>query len=273
MGGTMSCIGAPTPLPPQPTATPTTGGGPPAAPADVVGGGLTASPQLIEALSGLTAALTSLAGVLAARQGAGQVAGTNGAAGVGGAGPVTIADQTGAAGAPTAPLPDTPGVGSDARSKIVEAARAELAKGVKEDAGKDNDKGGNIKRYRSAVTGAGENPNAAEPWCADFASYVWKQAGVPFGPNGQGEDSTVAMLGWAKKENIFQARGSGEPKPGDMVLFDWNGKGSPKHVAIVEKVENGRVFTIGGNESNAIRNKDYALDDKRIIGYVPPKSA
>ncbi|MCZ4496302.1 MAG: hypothetical protein JWM25_885, partial [Thermoleophilia bacterium] len=49
--------------------------------------------------------------------------------------------------------------------------------------------------------------------------------------------------------------------------------GAPNHVAVVEKVENGKVFTSGGNESDAIRNQSYDLGDGRILGYIPPKGA
>lgn len=53
--------------------------------------------------------------------------------------------------------------------------------------------------------------------------------------------------------NWFQARnlwmdGSATPTSGMIIFFDWleNGTqdGSPDHVGIVEKVENGRVYTI-----------------------------
>ena len=45
--------------------------------------------------------------------------------------------------------------------------------------------------------------------------------------------------------------GSAEPAPGMIIFFDWddeNGQdGLSDHTGIVEKVENGRVYTIEGN--------------------------
>ena len=168
-----------------------------------------------------------------------------------------------------------PNAATPVRDQIVAAARAELAKGVREDAGPDADSGGNIVRYRSAVTGPGEDPNVAEAWCADFASYVWKQAGVPFGANGQGEDFTPFMVDQAKTDGSWK---TADPKPGDMVLLDWEGgrgagddRGKVDHVAIVDRVENGRVYTIGGNQGDAVSAADYPADSNLILGYVAPK--
>ncbi|MEO6866847.1 MAG: CHAP domain-containing protein [Gaiellales bacterium] len=264
-------------------------------PVPVDGGGgnsaSTASPDLATALEGLKAAIAGLQAAVDAFAGAAGVAGVSG----GGA-----AEQSSCGCAGLAPpmqqtprLPDAPplplngpgdstkptqvnGPGdfkkpaNSTRERIVDLARAEFEKGVKADDGIHNDKAGNIKRYRSAVTGPGEDPNAAEPWCADFASYIYKEAGVPFGKNGQGEDYTVAMIAWAKTQDRWQPRAGANPQPGDMILFDWDRGNAVKHVAIVEKIENGKVWTIGGNESDSVRNQSYDIGDTRIMGYIPP---
>lgn len=247
--------------------------------------------DLATALAQLMGALQQLSGVLTAMSGAAAVQGGGPTSGCGCGG------SSGATGAPTAqgtyagptaslaantqsfnaaPATPTPTAATtapatdDTRARIVQIAREEFAKGVKEDAGKDTDKAGNIVKYRGAVTGPGEQADAAEPWCADFASWVLKQAGVPFGKDGRGEDYTVAMIDWAKGQNRYHERGSYEPKPGDLVMFDWGGGQDVDHVAIVEKVENGRVFTIGGNESNSLKAQSYPIGDKRMMGYITP---
>ncbi|MCB0878212.1 MAG: CHAP domain-containing protein [Thermoleophilia bacterium] len=158
----------------------------------------------------------------------------------------------------------------DVRQRIVQVARKELERGTREDAGNNKDHAGRIREYRTAVTSPGEDPNAPEPWCADFASWVWKQSGSPFGPNGEGEDWTVAIIDKARKMGTWHQRGSYDPKPGDMVLIDWDGGSDVDHVAIVEKVENGKVYTIGGNEGDTIKNASYAIGDKRMMGFVNP---
>jgi hypothetical protein len=175
---------------------------------------------------------------------------------------------------PTTPAGDSaPATSPGVRDRIVQIAREELAKGVREDAGPDSDKAGNIRRYRTAVTGPGEDPDAAEAWCADFASYVFKTAGVPVGQNGQGEDYTVALMNWAKAAGRWHPRGSADPQPGDLVMIDWQGGTDVDHVAVVTKVENGRVYTIGGNENDGVRESSYKVGDQRHVGYITPGEA
>lgn len=176
--------------------------------------------------------------------------------------------------APVGQAPPVPTGAGDVRQRIVQLAQQELAKGVTEDAGADEDSKGIIRGYREAVTGDGEDPANPEAWCADFASWVSKQAGVPIGIDGKGEDYTVALIDWAKGANRWHAREGSQPGPGDLVLFDWNGDGGPEHVAIVEKVEGGKIHTIGGNEGDgAIQQASYDLGDSQILGYVPPQGA
>ena len=38
-------------------------------------------------------------------------------------------------------------------------------------------------------------------------------------------------------------------------------------ILIVEKVENGKVYTMGGNSKDEVRNKNYSLTNKSIYGY------
>lgn len=68
------------------------------------------------------------------------------------------------------------------------------------------------------------------------------------------------------------------PKRGDQVFF----KNATRihHTGIVEKVENGRIYTIEGNTSGAsgvvangggIKKKSYALSDPHIAGYGHPR--
>ena len=43
--------------------------------------------------------------------------------------------------------------------------------------------------------------------------------------------------------------------------------GHTDHVGIVEKVENGKVFTIEGNSKDEVKEKNYNLNSKSIYGY------
>lgn len=255
------------------------------------------------ALTNLVAALQKLVGLLQAQQGAGGVQGGGGAmsgCGCGGGGGGGVGQSPGqspsqSGGANAAPgaaqesksdkpskkktasgsganatqaaVPSAP-VAGGVREKIVAKAREELARHVTEDAGANKDSGGNIRKYRTAVTGPGENPDDAESWCADFASWLWKEAGVPWGPEGKGDDYTPTMVNLAKKTGAWKEQ---DPQPGDMVFIDWEGGEGVDHVAVVEKVENGRVYTIAGNESDSVKSANYAIGDSKMMGFVSPK--
>ena len=163
-----------------------------------------------------------------------------------------------------------PETSNDVRKRIVKAARDEVKKGVKEDAGEDKDKKGNIVRYRKAVSQAGENPSAAEAWCADFASYVTKKGGAAVGKGGKGSDYVPELRSWAKGAGRWEERNGYKPKPGDLVIFDWNKDGTGDHVAVVEKVNGTKITTIGGNESDSLRRATRTSTSSEIMGYVKP---
>ena len=68
------------------------------------------------------------------------------------------------------------------------------------------------------------------------------------------------------------------PNPGDIIFFDWdspNGSSGPQdgladHVGIVEKVENGIVYTVEGNTSDSCRERQYSVGYYEILGYGLP---
>lgn len=53
-------------------------------------------------------------------------------------------------------------------------------------------------------------------------------------------------------------------------LFDWEGDGETDHVGIVEKCENGVVYTVEGNSGDACRQKQYTVGSSSIYGYGVP---
>lgn len=71
---------------------------------------------------------------------------------------------------------------------------------------------------------------------------------------------------YGKKEVIVQ-------RHGDIIFFDWADKrdGKADHVGIVEKCENGTVYTIEGNTREDIcKQKEYAINSSDILGYGTP---
>lgn len=73
-------------------------------------------------------------------------------------------------------------------------------------------------------------------------------------------------MGWFQSSGKWQ-RNTYQPFAGMIIFFDWNGDGNPEHVGIVEKCEDGRVYTIEGNSGNAVRQRNYAVGAGVILGY------
>lgn len=60
-----------------------------------------------------------------------------------------------------------------------------------------------------------------------------------------------------------------DPKPGDQIFFGHSG--NYQHTGLVEKVENGMVYTIEGNSNNMVQSRCYSVTDGSILGYGRPK--
>ena len=110
-------------------------------------------------------------------------------------------------------------------------------------------------------------------WCACFVSWCANECGyinagtIPKFSSCQSEGVT-----WFKTCGLWQERGY-TPKPGDIIFFDWadSNDGKADHVGIVEKYENGRVYTIEGNSSvDMCKQKDYDANSSIILGYGTP---
>ena len=99
-------------------------------------------------------------------------------------------------------------------------------------------------------------------WCADQCGYI--ESGII--PKFAG---CVDGANWFKGNGQWQDR-SYEPSAGDIIFFDWEGDGETDHVGIVEKCENGVVYTIEGNSGDACRQKQYAVGSSVIYGYGIP---
>ena len=57
----------------------------------------------------------------------------------------------------------------------------------------------------------------------------------------------------------------------DLIFFDWEGDGESDHVGIVEKVENGIVYTVEGNSGDSCRINQYSVGNYEILGYGVPQ--
>nr|WP_330360848.1 CHAP domain-containing protein [Dorea sp. AGR2135] len=50
----------------------------------------------------------------------------------------------------------------------------------------------------------------------------------------------------------------------------WDSDGTTDHVGLVERVENGRVYTVEGNSGDMVRQSSYSIGDISIYGYGVP---
>ena len=104
-------------------------------------------------------------------------------------------------------------------------------------------------------------------WCADQCGYI--ETGVC--PKYAGCVNGVA---WFKEHNQW-VDGSETPSPGMIIFYDWdspNGESGPQdglsdHTGIVERVENGIVYTVEGNSGDSCRQCHRAVGNYESLGY------
>jgi len=109
-------------------------------------------------------------------------------------------------------------------------------------------------------------------WCDMFVDWCFLQL---TGSKEKGEylECQTGLYGagceWSSDCYRRAGRFDTNPKPGDQIFF---GKtDDEEHTGIVEKVENGKVYTIEGNASNQVKRCSYSLSSSYIVGYGHPR--
>ena len=172
--------------------------------------------------------------------------------------------------------------------KIIEAAKQETGYLEKRSASNLDDKtanagSGNYTKYARDVDAVPDLLNGKKQgfsWCAVW--YLWlffvtfglEQARkMLFLPIKALAASCTYWMNYYKNAGRFFK----DPKPGDQIFF---GSGNTaEHTGLVEKIENGRVYTIEGNTSaksgvvsngGGVFEKSYPLTHSKILGYGRP---
>lgn len=110
-----------------------------------------------------------------------------------------------------------------------------------------------------------------EEWCACFVSWCADQCGLI----SSGAVPKFALcsdgVSWFQNKQRWQGN-SAAPVPGTIIFFDWpnangNRDGISDHVGIVEKCENGIVYTIEGNSGDRCKQNSYPVGYASILGY------
>ncbi|MDG4825044.1 VCBS repeat-containing protein [Asanoa sp. WMMD1127] len=175
------------------------------------------------------------------------------------------------------------------RDDIVTTAKREL-----NDSSRNYEDGNNCTYYSGQVTGwpvcnsrGWRGGGDDYQWCANFAKFVWQDGGV---------DDLAGLNAWAfsfakygNARGTLHPVGDGyRPKPGDAVVFDWEGTrinlnniGNMSdtalrdidHVGIVVSynASTGGVNTIEGNTDDAVKARSRTTPD--IRGYIAPAGA
>lgn len=103
-------------------------------------------------------------------------------------------------------------------------------------------------------------------WCADQCGYIDTGVCPKFSGCGNG-------VQWFQERGQW-LDGSAKPVPGMVIFFDWDNKGGSgpqdreaDHVGIVQKVEDGIIYTVEGNSGNLCRVNRYPIGHYEILGY------
>ncbi len=115
-------------------------------------------------------------------------------------------------------------------------------------------------------------------WCACFVSWCANECGYIDDGIIPKYAGCVNGVDWFKDRGQW-LDGSSEPVAGMIIFFDWDspdGTSGPQdglsdHTGIVQKVENGKVYTVEGNSGDSVRQKQYSVGYYEILGYGVPQ--
>ncbi|MCM1339084.1 MAG: CHAP domain-containing protein [Muribaculaceae bacterium] len=133
-----------------------------------------------------------------------------------------------------------------------------------------NEKNGSYKKFTNGRT---------EAWCADFVTYVVKEAfraaGKPI-PKGFGSPSVSGLMSWGKSQAGRWVQVAGKSnrasiiksnvKPGDIIIFKSAGA---SHTGLVESIaSDGTIHTIEGNTSDRVAQRKHSPNKATITGFI-----
>lgn len=127
------------------------------------------------------------------------------------------------------------------------------------------------QEYKLQPDGTKYSEGIKEAWCANFVSWILKEAGQPLSNPNSGSwrvPGTFTLREYYEATGRFKSASSGySPKVGDIMLYD-NPSPFGQHTNMVIKNEGGVITTVGGNEPGGIRvYKHTQPDGAGFIGY------
>jgi hypothetical protein len=133
-----------------------------------------------------------------------------------------------------------------------------------------------VKKIARSQLGYHEGPGntnkygPAAPWCASFATWVWRRSGVnipilPF---------TGDVYAWGQQHGLaYNSHHLNQARPGDVLLFG-TGPQSPStstHIGIVESRHGNTVTLIEGNSGDRVQRVTHTLSSSTFYGGVHPR--
>ena len=106
-------------------------------------------------------------------------------------------------------------------------------------------------------------------WCAIFVSWCADQCGYLDAGVLPKMEGVRPYVDWFIERGQWQGRDY-EPSPGDIIFFDWESDGLADHVGIVEKVEDGQIYTVEGNSGDRCVENHYYLGSAPVYGFGLP---
>jgi uncharacterized protein (TIGR02594 family) len=120
-----------------------------------------------------------------------------------------------------------------------------------------------ILEYHATTTLKAREDEVA--WCASFVNWCMEKAGI----KGTGSAAAKSWLTWGD---------TSPQKYGAVCVIKQKSKGhdaatgsaSGYHVAFFLKIENGRVFLLGGNQGDQVKISSFGLGSYEVCGYRWP---
>jgi peptidoglycan hydrolase-like protein with peptidoglycan-binding domain len=173
-----------------------------------------------------------------------------------------------------------PGSGTPAPGDVGKAI-ASVAAAQMNDSSRNHEIGGyNCNFYTTALglSGTGaycSNGWKSEEWCADFAKWVWTQAGVTVGGL---TPAAASFYSYGRTHGTWHVS---TPRVGDAVVFNLSSDGSyASHVGLVVGLGSGTFSMISGNTYNPSDGQDDAVKEVTlndsgggISGFTDPVTA
>lgn len=108
------------------------------------------------------------------------------------------------------------------------------------------------------------NMREGDNWCAMFTSVIAHMVSVKWFPY---EVSVNEQVKLARLLGRFKPAEYEGLKVGDLIIYDWDGKGYPDHVGIVDHVAD-NIRVIEGNKQDEVGYRVVSKTSKSIYGYI-----